>query len=365
MAEVRLTDVVKAYGSVPAVKGINLLIEDKSFVALVGPSGCGKSTTLRMVAGLESISHGEIRIGDRVVNELPPRKRGVSMVFQSYALYPHMTVRRNLSFGLRISGVPRDEIDRRVAFASDVLELGPYMDRKPAKLSGGQRQRVAMGRAIVREPDVFLFDEPLSNLDAKLRNQMRVEIKTLHQRLKNTIIYVTHDQIEAMTMADVIVIMRDGRIEQVGAPLDVFNTPANRFVAGFVGAPQMNFFDATIADGGIRLAGLDAPLPLDAQKFDMPASGRQVTLGIRPEDVVPDGHGVTPKRGVPFEAPVHLTESLGNETILFSRLGEATFTARMQQPRALADGERLGFRLDADKAHLFDTQTEASLRKAA
>ncbi|MEO1249383.1 MAG: ATP-binding cassette domain-containing protein, partial [Pseudomonadota bacterium] len=242
MARVLLSDVVKAYGNTPAVKGINLEIEDKSFVALVGPSGCGKSTTLRMIAGLESISYGEIKIGDTVVNDLPSRKRGVSMVFQSYALYPHMTVRNNLSFGLRISGIPRDEVERRVTFASEVLELGPYMDRKPANLSGGQRQRVAMGRAIVREPKVFLFDEPLSNLDAKLRNQMRIEIKELHQRLQNTIVYVTHDQVEAMTMADVIVIMRDGRIEQVGAPLDVFSRPANKFVAGFIGAPQMNFF---------------------------------------------------------------------------------------------------------------------------
>ncbi|MBV7393470.1 ABC transporter ATP-binding protein [Mameliella sediminis] len=364
MAEVTLRNVVKAYGRHPAVKGINLDIPDKSFVALVGPSGCGKSTTLRMIAGLESISHGEVSIGADVVNDLPSRKRGVSMVFQSYALYPHMTVRRNLSFGLRINGVPKDEIDRRVAFAAEVLELAPYMDRKPANLSGGQRQRVAMGRAIVREPKVFLFDEPLSNLDAKLRNQMRVEIKKLHQRLKNTIVYVTHDQIEAMTMADIIVIMRDGRIEQVGAPLEVFEQPANRFVAGFIGAPQMNFFSARVQGDALHVEGLGRFHP-PAGKFDLPADGGSVTLGLRPENIVPAGHGLQPTNAVDFQATVPLTESLGNETILFAEAAGVPFTARMQQPRDVAEGECLSFHADADRLHVFDPETEQSLLRQA
>ncbi len=365
MATVSLSDVVKVFGGEAAVKGINLEIEDKSFVALVGPSGCGKSTTLRMIAGLESISYGEIRIGGEVVNDLPARQRGVSMVFQSYALYPHMTVRRNLSFGLRISGMARDEIERRIRFAADVLELGPYMDRKPASLSGGQRQRVAMGRAIVREPKVFLFDEPLSNLDAKLRNQMRVEIKQLHQRLRNTIIYVTHDQIEAMTMADVIVIMRDGRIEQVGPPLQVFSAPANRFVAGFIGTPHMNFFDATVRGDGVGINGIEGVFRLPPDKFDLPPDGAPVDVGLRPEDIVPAGHGVEPENAICFEAEVPLTESHGNETILFARTGEVFFTARMQQPRELAEGELLQFRADAGKLHLFDHQSGASLMRQA
>ena len=362
MAEVALRNVVKAYGAQPAVKGINLSIPDKSFVALVGPSGCGKSTTLRMIAGLESISYGEVSIAGEVVNDLPSRKRGVSMVFQSYALYPHMTVRKNLSFGLRINGVPKDEIERRVAFAADVLELAPYMDRKPANLSGGQRQRVAMGRAIVREPKVFLFDEPLSNLDAKLRNQMRVEIKKLHQRLRNTIVYVTHDQVEAMTMADIIVIMRDGYIEQVGAPLDVFTAPSNKFVAGFIGAPQMNFFEATVRGAGVAVEGIPSTFELPKGKFALPGEGAKVTLGLRPEDIVPSGHGVQPGNAVDFKASVPLAESLGNESILFAETGSGvSFTARMQQPRAVADGEALTFHADADKAHLFDPQSEESL----
>ncbi|RMA43666.1 ABC transporter ATP-binding protein [Rhodophyticola porphyridii] len=363
MAEVVLKNAVKAYGTHPAVKGINLKIEDKSFVALVGPSGCGKSTTLRMIAGLESISYGEISIGGEVVNDLPSRKRGVSMVFQSYALYPHMTVRKNLSFGLRITGVAKDEIERRVTFAADVLELGPYMDRKPANLSGGQRQRVAMGRAIVREPKVFLFDEPLSNLDAKLRNQMRVEIKKLHQRLHNTIVYVTHDQVEAMTMADVIVIMRDGYIEQVGAPLDVFNRPANKFVAGFIGAPQMNFFDGTVVAGGVTINGLEGVFPIDPARFDLPAAGEPVTIGLRPEDIVPFGHGVQPERPVEFQASVPLSESLGNESILFAETGTVSFAARMQQPRAVAEGEILTFEADTGKIHLFDQDSGSTLRR--
>src|SRR6186713_2659272 len=246
MATVSLKQLTKRYGTIGIVHGIDLDIADREFIALVGPSGCGKSTTLRMIAGLEEISAGSIEIGGRVVNDLPPRSRNISMVFQSYALYPHMTVRENLGFSLKIAGAAKEDMERRVAEASAILGLDSLLDRRPSQLSGGQRQRVAMGRAIVRNPDVFLFDEPLSNLDAKLRGQMRVEIKKLHQRVKTTVIYVTHDQVEAMTLADRIVIMRDGHIEQIGTPSDVFEHPVNTFVAGFIGSPPMNQLDATV-----------------------------------------------------------------------------------------------------------------------
>jgi multiple sugar transport system ATP-binding protein len=366
MARVTLTNLVKAYGAHVAVKGINLDIADKSFVALVGPSGCGKSTTLRMIAGLETVSWGEISIAGKVVNEVSSRSRGVAMVFQSYALYPHMSVRSNLSFGLRIAGVAKAEVDRRVAVATEILELGPYMERRPSQLSGGQRQRVAMGRAIVREPEVFLFDEPLSNLDAKLRHQMRVEIKKLHRRLQNTVIYVTHDQVEAMTLADQIVIMRDGLIEQAGTPAEVFQHPANKFVAGFIGAPQMNFFAGTVTDAGqIRLRGLERALDVVPGRFDMPRAGAPVTVGLRPEHIVPQDHGLTPKNPIRFEAEVLLSEALGNETLITSSIGAEEFVTRMLDPRDVADGERMSFALDTDRIHLFDPETERSLRKGS
>src|SRR5580704_13431908 len=257
MATVTLRDLVKVYGRQPAVRGVDLDIADREFVVFVGPSGCGKSTTLRMIAGLETISHGELRIGGKLVNDVPSRARGVAMVFQTYALYPHMTVRQNMSFGLRVAGVPKHEIEARVARAVSVLELGAYLDRRPSQLSGGQRQRVAMGRAIVREPQVFLFDEPLSNLDAKLRNQMRIEIKRLQKSLNVTTIYVTHDQVEAMTLADRIVVMKDGLIAQVGAPTELYDDPSDQFVAGFIRAPAMNFFPGTIkaaTDGALEFS---------------------------------------------------------------------------------------------------------------
>jgi multiple sugar transport system ATP-binding protein len=364
MAEVRLTNLVKTYGRQIAIKGINLTIEDKSFVALVGPSGCGKSTTLRMIAGLETVSWGDIRIGGDIVNDVPSRSRGVAMVFQSYALYPHMSVRANLSFGLRISSLPRAEIDRRVAAAVEVLELGPYLDRRPSQLSGGQRQRVAMGRAMVREPRVFLFDEPLSNLDAKLRHQMRAEIKKLHRRLRNTVIYVTHDQVEAMTLADKIVIMRDGRIEQAGPPSEVFREPANLFVAGFIGAPQMNFLPGRVTpDGSITVAGIADPIRPAPGRFDLPAAGSAVTLGLRPEHIVPDNHGLVPRRPVTFTAEVTLSEALGNETLLTASLGGHDFVSRMSDPREVQDGETIAFRIDCDRMHLFDPVTEGTLRR--
>ena len=357
MAEVTLKDLVKVYGRDLAVRGIDLVIPDGAFVVLVGPSGCGKSTTLRMIAGLESISHGELRIGGRLVNDLDPQDRGVAMVFQSYALYPHMTVAENLAFSLKLAGVPQADAQQRIDRAVGALELAPYLARRPSELSGGQRQRVAMGRAIVREPEVFLFDEPLSNLDAKLRNQMRVEIKRLQHRLRVTTIYVTHDQVEAMTLADIMVVMKDGEIAQAGSPLEVFERPANRFVAGFIGTPQMNFVEGVIRDGGFHSA--DLTLPLDPIRFAL-EEGRPVTLGLRPEDIVPEGHGRQPD-GPELTATVTLTESLGNETLLFAEAGQTPFVARMQQPRPVADGERLRFHINAARCHLFDSNTGKTL----
>jgi multiple sugar transport system ATP-binding protein len=365
MATVTLRDLVKVYGRQPAVRGVDLEIADREFVVFVGPSGCGKSTTLRMIAGLETISHGELRIGGKLVNDVPSRSRGVAMVFQTYALYPHMTVRQNISFGLRLVGTPKREIEARVARAVSVLELGPYLDRKPSELSGGQRQRVAMGRAIVREPQVFLFDEPLSNLDAKLRNQMRIEIKRLQKSLNVTTIYVTHDQIEAMTLADRIVVMKDGLIAQVGAPIELYDDPADQFVAGFIGAPAMNFFPGAIEAGAggtlaFRSDAFSAPLP--PGRFDGVASGMPVIAGLRPDDVVPVGHGVSPARAVAAEGIVILAEMLGGESQVLVRLGTMEAIAKMTQPRPTTTDERLPLSLNIEKLHLFDASTGRSLR---
>ncbi|WP_102959475.1 ABC transporter ATP-binding protein [Mangrovicella endophytica] len=364
MAEIKLTKVVKRYGALGVVHGIDLSIAHNEFVVLVGPSGCGKSTTLRMIAGLEDISDGEIRIGNRVVNGLPPRDRNVSMVFQNYALYPHMNVRENLGFGLGIAKVPAPEIERRVNQAAEILGLQPYMDRLPANLSGGQRQRVAMGRAIVRDPDVFLFDEPLSNLDAKLRGQMRVEIKKLHQRVKTTVVYVTHDQVEAMTLADRIVIMRDGHIEQVGTPAEVFERPVNVFVAGFIGSPPMNLIDAVVTTEGLRPAarladGVVVPLPAGVSVSE----GQRITLGLRPDDITPQGHGM-PGTGetLRLEREVALAEPLGTETILFTRLGDKEIQAKMLNPRVVTPGETLPFVVDLARLHVFDAADGRSLK---
>jgi len=360
MATVTLRDIVKVYGEFVAIKGIDLDIEDGTFVVLVGPSGCGKSTLLRMIAGLETISHGDLRIGDKLVNDLPSRERGIAMVFQSYALYPHMSVRDNLGFGLKISGVKKPEIERRRNEAAGMLGLDPYMDRRPSQLSGGQRQRVAIGRAMVREPEVFLFDEPLSNLDAKLRNQTRVEIKRLQRQLGATVVFVTHDQVEAMTLADKIVVLNDGRVAQIGTPLQVFERPANQFVATFMGAPSMNLIPATIGAGGVvQAAGIDIAVPPD--RFDLPAAGTAVTLGIRPEDVVPEGHGTRPELGADFTGTVEFAEMLGDQSLLFTSLGGSEVVARMQHPRALEPGEPVRFRIDGARVHLFDADTQNSL----
>ncbi|WP_412563141.1 ABC transporter ATP-binding protein [Thalassobius sp. MITS945101] len=361
MTEVTLSKVVKKYGQHQAVHGIDLDIQDGEFVVLVGPSGCGKSTTLRMIAGLEDISGGEIAIGGRVVNDLPPRERNISMVFQNYALYPHMTVRENLGFSLKIAKRPEAEISKAVDEAALILGLDELMERKPAALSGGQRQRVAMGRAIVRHPDVFLFDEPLSNLDAKLRTQMRVEIKKLHQKVQSTIIYVTHDQVEAMTLADRIVLMRDGHIVQVGTPLELFNTPVNTFVATFIGSPPMNLVAGVVQAGTIVLdGGLTVPVPATAGPL---SQGQAVTFGFRADNLMPAGHAVEEEGAVhELDLPVTLTEPLGTETLLFTELAGTEVQAKMFNPRPVQPGEQMRFRLMLDKCHVFDAATGAAVR---
>jgi len=353
MAEVSVRNVVKRYGAMQVMHGVSVDIEDGAFVVLVGPSGCGKSTLLRMIAGLEAISGGEIRIGGRVVNDVLPKDRDIAMVFQSYALYPHKTVAENMGFALKIKGAPRAEIAEKVGRAAAILDLGHLLDRYPKQLSGGQRQRVAMGRAIVRDPAVFLFDEPLSNLDAKLRVAMRVEIKELHQRLGTTIVYVTHDQIEAMTMADKIVVMRDGRVEQVGAPLELYDHPDNVFVAGFIGSPAMNFLKGRLgsADGRtVFIADGGATLPVERVRAD---DGREVVYGIRPEHI-DIGEGGLPAR-------VSVLEPTGSETQVFAKLGEDSIDAVVKDRLDVKPGEEIALRIDPRRAHIFDGATGARI----
>jgi len=346
MASVALRDVRKAFGSFQVIHGVTVDIRDGEFVVLVGPSGCGKSTLLRMIAGLENITGGEIRIGDRVVNRLPPKERDVAMVFQNYALYPHMTVAANMAFSMTLRRAPRQEIESRVQRASDILGLTPLLERYPRQLSGGQRQRVAMGRAIVRDPRVFLFDEPLSNLDAKLRVQMRTEIKELHQRLRTTTIYVTHDQIEAMTMADKIVVMHDGRVEQIGGPLELYDTPQNLFVASFIGSPAMNLLGGRVrvngADGFEGADGVRLPLAGRAAADD----GRQVVYGVRPEHFSLDEAGA--------EATVQVVEPTGSEIQIVARLGCEEITAVFRERHPFKPGDKIRLRPDPRFVHLFD-----------
>jgi multiple sugar transport system ATP-binding protein len=350
MARVVVRDVEKAYGATKVIHGINVEIADGEFVVLVGPSGCGKSTLLRMIAGLEEISGGTISIGEREVNRLPPKDRDVAMVFQNYALYPHMTVHDNMAFSLKLRKADKSVIAERVGKAAEILNLTPYLQRYPRQLSGGQRQRVAMGRAIVRDPQVFLFDEPLSNLDAKLRVQMRIEIKALHQRLKTTTIYVTHDQIEAMTMADRIVVMHDGIVEQVGTPLELYDHPSNLFVAGFIGSPAMNFIEGTLRrDGGapvLEAKGGRLALPASTPGAD----GQKVTLGIRPEHL-----SISATGPASLDAVVEVVEPTGADThvvaIAFGQQVQAVFTER----HAFAPGARVALCPRAEAIHLFDT----------
>ena len=349
MANVKINNVIKSYGATQVMHGVSADIEDGEFVVLVGPSGCGKSTLLRMLAGLEEISGGTISIGDRVVNDVLPKERDIAMVFQSYALYPHKTVYDNISFPLLMMKRSKAEIEEKVRNAAEILDLTKYLKRYPKELSGGQRQRVAMGRAIVRDPQVFLFDEPLSNLDAKLRVAMRIEIKELHQRLGTTIVYVTHDQVEAMTMADKIVVMRDGRVEQIGSPLDLYDNPTNTFVAGFIGSPSMNFVHGKIAsEGGSYIflsdSGLKLPLPQTAAE-----DGQAVTYGVRPE-LVQIGDG-----GVEME--VVAVEPTGSETQIFARSGKDTIDSLVRDRINARPGSKLGFMINPDDVHLFDRKT--------
>jgi ABC-type sugar transport system ATPase subunit len=356
MAQVRLRDVVKTYGPFKAVDHVSLTIEDGEFVALVGPSGCGKTTTLNLVAGLIEITGGEIHIGDRQVNDLDPKDRDIAMVFQNYALYPNKTVYKNLAFGLETARMPRPEIDKRVRAAADILQIGPLLERKPKALSGGQRQRVAMGRAIVREPSVFLFDEPLSNLDAKLRAQMRVELALLHRRLGKTTVYVTHDQVEAMTLADRIVILERGVIQQVGTPNEVFNRPRNLFVAGFIGSPVMNMFEGSVtAADAVRLAGSGATIRVP-QTLTRPA-GTAIVLGVRPQ-------GLPLAAGDPtLRMRVKVAEYLGTETVLTGTLAdsaEPVISAVNGDHSDLAGGE-VGLAIDAKHLHVFDAASQINL----
>ncbi|MDU8943358.1 ABC transporter ATP-binding protein [Ovoidimarina sediminis] len=353
MAEVTIRDLVKAYGQTQVIHGVNLDIADGEFTVLVGPSGCGKSTLLRMIAGLEEITGGQISIGPRVVNHLPPSERDIAMVFQNYALYPHKTVASNMAFALRMRRMDKAEIAKRVKNAAEILGLTPYLDRYPRALSGGQRQRVAMGRAIVRDPQVFLFDEPLSNLDAKLRVQMRTEIRELHQRLGTTTVYVTHDQIEAMTMADKIVVMQAGHIEQIGSPLDLYDRPANTFVASFIGSPSMNMLEATLrAENGGWAADLGGTrLPVTGAEGV--TDGQPVTLGIRPENLALSDNGIA--------ATVNVVEPTGAEThVVFSR-GEADITAVFRERRSFAAGETVHLTAAPDAILLFDRESGARM----
>ncbi len=349
MAEVTIRDLQKSYGALQVVHGVNVDIADGQFVVLVGPSGCGKSTLLRMIAGLEAVTSGTISIGPRVVNNLPPAERDIAMVFQNYALYPHKTVAANMGFALKMARMPKAEIDDRVNRAAEILGLTPYLGRFPRELSGGQRQRVAMGRAIVRKPQVFLFDEPLSNLDAKLRVQMRSEIRELHQRLGTTTVYVTHDQIEAMTMADQIVVMRDGRIAQVGAPLELYDRPANAFVAGFIGSPSMNLIDGV-------LRKTDAGLVVDADGVLLPApdlpganDGRRVTYGIRPEHLALTDSGIA--------AQVVVVEPTGSETHVMLRFGARELVAVFRERHDFRPGQAVHLTPEPGLVHLFDGET--------
>lgn len=362
MAEVLIENVSKIYpGNVKAVDAINLAIKDREFCVLVGPSGCGKSTTLRMIAGLEEISSGTIRIGSRVVNDVPPKDRDIAMVFQNYALYPHMTVYDNLAFGLKLRKFKKADIDARVQNAAEILGIRSYLDRRPKALSGGQRQRVAVGRAIVRQPSAFLFDEPLSNLDAKMRVQMRTEISKLHTKLQTTMIYVTHDQVEAMTMADRIVIMKDGIIQQVDEPLNVYNSPANLFVAGFIGTPPMNIFHGSLQRRDDQLVFrsdvLDIPLPKAWEEKCAASVDQSVAFGIRPEDL--GSEAAEKMADAPrIKATIEVVEPMGSETYLYLSAGEHSFISRISSQHRVTVGETLELPMVMERAHLFDGRTE-------
>ncbi len=366
MAGVDYDHVTKQFGDVKAVNDLSVQVQDKEFLVLVGPSGCGKTTALRLLAGLEEVSAGEIKIGDRVVNDVAPKDRDIAMVFQSYALYPHMSVYDNMAFGLRLRKTPKSEIDRRVKEAADILGIGALLSRKPKQLSGGQRQRVALGRAIVREPKVFLMDEPLSNLDAKLRVQTRAEISKLHQRLETTFIYVTHDQTEAMTMGTRIAVMKDGILQQLDTPQNLYDDPANMFVAGFIGSPAMNFFDAAVT-------GSRDDLWLDAGSFKLPVpearreklagyAGKSVVFGVRPEDVHDRDYVPGALNGAAVPAQVDVIEPMGSEIYLYLLSGKHSYIARVDPRSQARPGNSVSVMMNLDHLHVFDKETELAVR---
>ena len=355
MASLGIRGVIKAFGSTKVLHGIDIEAADGEFLVLVGPSGCGKSTLLRMIAGLEAVSGGSISIGGREVNDLPPRDRNIAMVFQDYALYPHKSVRDNIGFGLKMRGASPEDVAKRTNDAAAILQIGHLLDRRPAALSGGQRQRVAMGRAIVRDPQVFLFDEPLSNLDAQLRAEMRVEIKKLHQRFKNTIVYVTHDQVEAMTLADRIAVMKGGHVEQLGTPDQIYNHPRTLFVAGFTGSPPMNFAKGAVDGDSITLpGGVKVPVPAEKRELAAKGRGKPLVFGIRPEHISIGGAGA-------IDGEIVLTEPLGSDTLAIVRIGQAEMTGRFPPDLALRAGMKAPISLAPGKFHLFDAATGLSL----
>ncbi len=362
MAQVALRNIVKTFDRTPAVQGIDLDISDREFIVLVGPSGCGKSTTLRMIAGLEEATSGEIYIGDQLVNDVPPKDRDIAMVFQNYALYPHMTVFENMSFGLRLKKFPKAEIRERVQNAARILDITDLLDRRPKQLSGGQRQRVAMGRAIVRNPKVFLFDEPLSNLDAKLRVQMRTEIKKIHQTVTTTTVYVTHDQVEAMTLADRVVIMNGGRIDQIGTPHEVYHKPRTQFVAGFIGSPTMNFLPCRLVENGagltVRLSDwLALPVPASREARYRPHVGHELIFGLRPEHIR-EGRGEVPTGSAAFEARLDVVEPMGMETMVYFIVDGVEVCGRVDPITAGNVGEPMRLIADLNQMHLIDPRTE-------
>ena len=362
MASVNYEHIYKRFGDVVAVNDLNIDIADKEFLVFVGPSGCGKTTSLRLLAGLEEISEGTISIGDRVVNDVPPKDRDIAMVFQSYALYPHMSVYDNMAFGLKLRKTPKAEIDKKVKEAAEILGISQLLDRKPKQLSGGQRQRVAVGRAIVRDPKVFLFDEPLSNLDAKLRVQTRAELSKLHLRLGTTFIYVTHDQVEAMTMGHRVAVLKDGNLMQVGTPLELYERPANVFVGGFLGTPPMNFIRAAVADGGAKLtaAKVDLPVPASLRGVTVGRDRRGVVVGVRPENLLAGGKA---PRGesITLSAEAEIVEPLGHEVIVHGRVGDDLLVAAVDPHRAPALGARFDLVVELEALHLFDAETERRL----
>ena len=366
MAQIRLRDLRKTYDETEAVRGINLDIAHNEFVVLVGPSGCGKTTTLRMIAGLEEITDGDILIGDRLINNVPPKDRDIAMVFQNYALYPHMTVEQNMSFGLRLRKTPRSEIGRRVRHAAEILNIGELLGRRPKQLSGGQRQRVAMGRAIVRNPQAFLFDEPLSNLDAKLRVQMRTEIKKIHQRVQTTVVYVTHDQVEAMTLADRIVVMNNGIIEQVASPQQMYEAPLTRFVAGFIGSPAMNFIPCRVVRNetgiGIRLSDeITLILPDTLAERYQYLVDRYMTFGIRPEHIT-EQRQHTNAQQLDFSRTVSVLEPMGIDTMVFIEIDGTEVTARAAPNAVSPVGDVMNFTVDMNNMHLIDPETDLVVR---